>query len=257
MGPIVGMLAYRLLLAGDTALVVEFGQEIDRTISTVVLALARRLNEARLHGIVETVPTFRSLMVHYEPLLLPTEDLAVQIGKLMQDLQTSEVTGRQWRLPACYDASLAPDLGEVAALTGLTSAQVIERHSAVNYHVYTLGFQPGFAYLGDVPPELVLPRREVPRPKIPGGSLAIAAKMTAVYPLESPAGWHLIGRSPVPLWQPPPKARSLLAPGDRVIFTPVSPREYETLRARPLDGAFLAELSGEQVSSDAAAGMAA
>jgi KipI family sensor histidine kinase inhibitor len=225
------MLAYRVLAAGDTALVVEFGEEIDRKISTTVLALARRLNETRLAGIVETVPTFRSLMVHYDPLLLPMERLSEHVARLMPGLDAVEVLGRRWRLPACYDSSLAPDLDEVAQRTGLSPAQVVERHSAVTYHVYTLGFQPGFAYLGDVPPELVLPRREIPRPKIPGGSLAIAAKMTAIYPLESPAGWHLIGRSPVPLWEPPPKANSLLAPGDKVTFTPISLREYEALRA--------------------------
>jgi KipI family sensor histidine kinase inhibitor len=246
------MLAYRVLAAGDTALAVEFGEEIDRKISTTVLALARRLSAARLDGIVETVPTFRSLMIHYDPLLLPMDELSAYIAGLMQRLDTAEVAGRRWRLPACYDESIAPDLSEVAARTGLSPSQVIERHSAVSYHVYTLGFQPGFAYLGDVSPELVLPRREIPRSKVPAGSLAIAAKMTAVYPLECPAGWHLIGRSPVPFWEPPPKATALLAPGDKVTFTPVSLREYEKLRAQGADSAFKATLiDGDEPSGKA------
>jgi inhibitor of KinA len=252
------MLAYRVLAAGDTALVVEFGEDIDRKISTTVLALARRLNDAQLDGIVETVPTFRSLMVHYDPLVLSMGDLSAHIGHLAQSLDTTEATGRRWRLPACYDASIAPDLHEVAARTGLTPSQVVERHSAVTYHVYTLGFQPGFAYLGDVPPELVLPRREVPRPKIPAGSLAIAAKMTAVYPLECPAGWHLIGRSPVPFWEPPPKASALLAPGDKVTFKPISLSEYETLQAQAVEGAFKAALlDDDEWPAAATVGMAA
>jgi KipI family sensor histidine kinase inhibitor len=252
------MLGYRVLAAGDTALAVEFGEDIDRKISTIVLALARRLNATRLVGIVETVPTFRSLMVHYDPLVLPMDALAAHIGALMQNLDTAEAPGRRWRLPACYDASLAPDLHDVAARTGLTPAQVVERHSAVTYHVYTLGFQPGFAYLGDVPPELVLPRREIPRPKIPGGSLAIAAKMTAIYPLESPAGWHLIGRSPVPLWEPPPKAISVLAPGDKVVFAPISLREYEKLQSQAAEGAFKAALlADDEWPDETPAGMAA
>jgi inhibitor of KinA len=232
------MLSYRVLAAGDTALVVEFGEEIDRKISTTVLALARRLNAVRLDGIVETVPTFRSLMIHYDPLRLPVEELSDLITGLMRGLDTTEAVGRRWRLPACYDASVALDLNDVAARIGLSPSQVIERHSAVTYHVYTLGFQPGFAYLGDVSPELVLPRREIPRPKIPAGSLAIAAKMTAVYPLECPAGWHLIGRSPVPFWEPPPKAAALLAPGDKVTFMPISLREYEKVLAQAAAGAF-------------------
>jgi inhibitor of KinA len=239
------MLRYRVLAAGDTALVVEFGEDIDRKISTIVLALARRLSEARLGGIVETVPAFGSLMVHYDPLVLPMSKLTAHVAQLTQGLEAAEAAGRHWRLPACYDASIAPDLADVAARTGLSPAQVIERHSAVTYHVYTLGFQPGFAYLGDVPPELVLPRREIPRPKIPAGSLAIAAKMTAIYPLECPAGWHLIGRSPAPMWEPPPKARALLAPGDKVTFSPVSLREYGELRARAVEGAFEAALNDD------------
>jgi KipI family sensor histidine kinase inhibitor len=236
------MLAYRVLAAGDTALAVEFGEEIDRKISTTVLALARRLNGARLDGIVETVPTFRSLMIHYDPLVLPMDELAAYIAALMQGLESVEVRGRHWHLPACYDISIAPDLDHVAARTGLSPSQVIERHSGVTYHVYTLGFQPGFAYLGDVPPELVLPRREIPRPKVPAGSLAIAAKMTAVYPLECPAGWHLIGRSPVLFWEAPPKATALLAPGDKVTFMPISLREYEKSCAQVANGTFKATL---------------
>ena len=163
-----------------------------------VLTLARRLNEIGLDGIIETVPTFRSLMVYYDPLTLPTAALAARIVELMRGLTASEETGRTWRLPACYDELIAPDLADVAARTGLTPAQVVECHSATVYHVYMLGFMPGMAYLGDVPSELVLPRRETPRLKVPAGSLAIASTMTCVYPLETPAGWHLIGRSPVP-----------------------------------------------------------
>jgi inhibitor of KinA len=227
---------YRMLNAGDTAIVVEFGESIDRRLSTWVLALARRLNEARLEGIVETVPTFRSLLVHYDPLILPTASLAAHIAELMRGLQVTEHGGRLWRLPACYDPGLGLDLDDVAARTGLSPAQVIERHSAVTYHVYMLGFLPGQAYMGDVPAELALARRESPRLKIPAGSLAIASAMTCIFPMETPCGWHLIGRSPVELWEGGPRPRALLAPGDRVSFAPVSLREYERLRAKAADG---------------------
>jgi inhibitor of KinA len=228
---------YKMLPAGDTALVVEFGDHIDRRLSTWVLALARRLNDVQLDGIVETVPTFRSLMVYYDPLALPTDALTACIVVLMEGLTASEQTGRTWRLPACYDEHIAPDLVEVAARTGLTPAQVVECHSAAVYHVYMLGFMPAMAYLGDVPAELVLPRRETPRLKVPVGSLAIASTMTCVYPLETPAGWHLIGRSPVPFLQRRPRPAALVAPGDKVSFLPVSLREYETLSARAAGGA--------------------
>ncbi len=242
---------FRVLPAGDTALVVEFGEFVDRQLSRRVLALARRLNEVRLEGVVEAVPTFRSLMVHYDPLVLPAASLTARIAALMESPQTIEPSARLWRLPACYDAGFALDLGEVAARTGLTQAQVIERHSAITYHVYMLGFLPGQAYMGDLPAEFHLPRRDAPRARIPAGSIAIAANMTCIFPLETPCGWHVIGRSPVPLWRRRPPASALLAPGDMVSFTPVSLREYEMIAAEVAADAF--EIVPSEVSVGAAA----
>ena len=163
------MSEYKVLTAGDTALVVEFGDRVDRKLSSFVLALARRLDEIRLDGIVETVPTFRSLMVHYDPLVISADALVARIVDLMKGLRTVDHGSREWRLPVCYDPELALDLGDVAARTGLTPARVIELHASVTYHVYMLGFMPGFAYMGDVPADLVLARREMPRPRVAGG----------------------------------------------------------------------------------------
>jgi inhibitor of KinA len=243
------MPGYRLLPAGDTALVVEFGDRIDRQLSAMVLALARRLHDARIDGIIECVPTFRSLMVYYEPLILPQAALTARIAELACGLHATVAPGRQWRLPICYDASLAPDLAEVAARTGLTTAQVIERHSAVGHHVYMLGFLPGQPYLGELPAELSLPRRTTPRMQVPAGSVAIATTLTSIFPMQTPCGWHLIGRCPVPLWQ---AGRSpLLQPGDQVRFWPVSLREFETLSVqRPGDQLGIAPINH---ATDAAA----
>jgi KipI family sensor histidine kinase inhibitor len=229
---------YKVLTAGDTGLVIEFGDGVDRQLSAWVLALARRLNEARLEGITETVPTFRSLMVYYDPIVLASTALVARIMELMEGVRTSESAGRQWQLPVCYDCELAPDLADVAARTGLTCAAVVERHAAVVCHVYMLGFLPGLAYLGDVPAELALPRREVPRTRIPAGSVALAMSMSCIFPRETPCGLHLIGRSPVALWRQSTGAEfgALLAPGDRVIFAPISLREYEDLHAEAAAG---------------------
>jgi inhibitor of KinA len=236
---------FRILPAGDTALVVEFGERIDRDISARVLALSQRVEAAKIAGVIETVPTFRSLMVCYEPLTVGFAALCAKIADLAAQLATAgTASGRAWRLPVCYDAELAPDLADVAARTGLTPAQVVECHSANAWHVYMLGFLPGQAYMGDVPKPLQLPRRTVPRTRIPAGSLAIATGMTCIFPMQTPCGWHLIGRSPVPLWDRDAESRALLAPGDRVTFAPVSMREYADLaaqaergllRMRPLD----------------------
>jgi len=230
------MSEYRVLTAGDTALVVEFGDCIDRRLSTWVLSLARALDQIRLDGIIETVPTYRSLIVHYDPLRLSATSLTSTITTLMADLRVHEDVGRKWHIPACYDPSIAPDLDYVAAECGLTPRQVVERHSGTAYHVYMIGFMPGLAYLGDVPAELVLPRRPSPRELVPPGSLAIATTMTCVYPVECPAGWHLIGRSPVEFLTRRPTPTTLLSPGDQVVFTPVSLREYQRLLGMAAQG---------------------
>jgi inhibitor of KinA len=225
---------FRILPAGDTALVVEFGDAIERGVSARVLALARALEEAALAGVVETVPTFRSLMVVYEPLVVASEALAARIADLAALVKAKPQPCRRWRLPACYDESLAPDLADVSRRTGLSPAQIVERHSAPIYHVYMLGFLPGQAYLGDLADALVLPRRQVPRTRIPAGSLAMAMAMTCIFPMETPCGWHIIGRSPVPLWKP--QGGALVAPGDQVVFEPVTLREFEALAGLAAEG---------------------
>jgi inhibitor of KinA len=232
------MLPYKVLTAGDTAIRIEFGDHVDQQLSLWVLALARRLNEAGIAGISETVATFRSLMVYYDPIVVPTAGLIVQIADLMTDISAEKSPIRLWRLPACYDPELALDLAEVAERTGLTRAGVIERHAAVIYHVYMLGFLPGFAYLGDVPSELALLRRAVPRPRVPSGAVAIAMSMSCIFPRESPSGWHVIGRTPIPLWRQHAGGEGgpLLAPGDKVEFTPISIREYEDVLGRVAEG---------------------
>jgi inhibitor of KinA len=232
------MPAYKILTAGDTALVIELGDDMNRQVNLLTLAFARRLKERRIEGIMEIVPTFRSVMLYYEPLVLPTAALVARVAELMEGLAATEQTGRLWRLPVCYDFDLAPDLADVAARTGLTAAAVVERHAAVTYHVYMLGFLPGLGYLGDVPKELALPRRELPRVRIPPGSLGIALTMCCIMPRETPSGLHLIGRSPVALWRPRPGGEigALLAPGDRVTFDPVSLREYGHLHTQAAEG---------------------
>ena len=231
----------RLLPCGDTALAVEFGDGIDRRVSALVLGLAERLATASIAGLVELVPTFRSLMIHYDPSVLSQEALKTKLAPLLSGLEAAEGSGRLWRVPACYHPSLAPDLAEVAGRTGLSPDQVAEHHSAVTYHVYMVGFLPGYPYMGDLPPELALPRRENPRTKVPAGSIAIATTLTAVYTLESPGGWHLIGRTPVPLWDLRHDPPAILSAGDKVEFQPISLGQYEALSAKTAAGEFRLE----------------
>jgi len=244
------MLEYKVLPAGDTALVVEFGDRIDQRLNAAVLALAHGLDAAQVPGITETIPTFRSLMIHYEPLELTANALIAQIEEQMHNLSASPNVGYVWHLPVCYDPQLAIDLNDVARRTSLTTQQVVERHSAPIYHVYMLGFLPGQAYMGEVAAELALDRLETPRMRIPAGSLAIASTMSCVFPLETPCGWHVIGRCPIPLWDHG-RATALFAPGDKVRFTPVSIREFETLVTGVSEGALKLEPISEFVGAAA------
>lgn len=226
----------RFLAAGDTALVVEFGDRVDAHVSALVLALAQKLEAAGFNGVVEVVPTFRSLMVHYDPLQIAHAELRGRIGPLLEGLEAAEIAGRRWHIPACYDESLGLDLADVARRTGLSVAQVIERHSQTPQLVYMMGFLPGLPYLGGLPGEFGLPRRENPRVKVPPGSVAVAMAMTVVYPQESPGGWHILARTPAPMWDMRSTPPALLAAGDTVTFEPISLREYERLLARAAVG---------------------
>ena len=226
----------RFLAAGDTALVVEFGDRIDRGLSGLVLALARRLEGAGVAGVVEVVPTFRSLMVHYDPLQIAQADLKRRLAPMLDNLESTESAGRRWHMPACYHESLGLDLAQVAQRTGLSIPQVVEQHSSTPQLVYMMGFLPGLPYLGGLPAVFELPRRENPRVKVPAGSISVAMAMTVIYPLESPGGWHVLARTPAPLWGMRRASPTLLAAGDTVTFQPVSLDEYEALAARAAAG---------------------
>lgn len=220
----------RFLCAGDTALVVEFGDVIDRAMSERVLQLGARVRAGGLEGVVEVMPTFRSLMVHYDPVSTSGEKLSAQLRALLDGVTTEKQSVKLWRIPACYEEAHAPDLADVAQQTGMDRDEVVRLHSRTQFHVYMVGFVPGYPYMGDLPPALVLPRRANPRIRVPAGSIAIATTMTAIYPLESPGGWHLIGATPVRLFDAASDRPALLQPGDKVRFEPVSAAEFDAIR---------------------------
>src|SRR6516162_6214741 len=220
----------RFLSAGDRALVVEFGNRVDRKLSEDVLRLNAAIRSRALEGVIETVPTFRSLMIHFDPLVITRGRLELSIEGLLGDDSGSQIDTRFWHIPVCYEGELAPDLVEVAQLTGLTPSDVVAMHSGTIYHVYMLGFLPGFPYLGDLPAELSLPRRADPRVRVPPGSIAIATSLSAIYPYESPGGWHLIGTTPLRLFDLDHPKPALLAPGDAVLFQAVDRTHYDRIR---------------------------
>ena len=220
---------FKFLSHCDSAVAVEFGDRIDRAVSERVLALHDRLTQKPPPGVVELVPTFRSLMVHYDPLRTSRAELTQLLERTLRGLEGTSPKARRWSIPVCYDPAYGLDLREVASRTGLDATEVIARHCSVAYHVYMIGFTPGYPYMGDLPAELELPRREDPRTQVPAGSVAIATSMTAVYTLPSPGGWHILGRTPAPLWDWTRNPPALLAPGDKVTFVPIAADEFERI----------------------------
>ena len=222
----------RMLDLGDGAVTIEFGEVIDPALQARVAALDVAIAQAAVAGLIETVPTFRSLTVIYDPLQTTRAELEAALRPLIDAAdQAPAAAGRHWRLPACYGGEFGPDLDEVAKASGLSPEAVIAAHSETEYVVYMLGFLPGFPFMGDVPVPLQLPRRSEPRVRVPPGSIAIANELTAIYPWESPGGWHLLGRCPVPLFDAGRAAPALLAAGDRVRFTPVPADAFAALAA--------------------------
>ena len=226
----------RLLDAGDAAFTIELGNSIDpgllASVHALDAAIAQEQAAGRLPGLIETMPTFRSLTVFYDPLVTRQQTLLDTLKPLFDGADhAAPIEGRRWRLPVCYEGELGLDLATTAQAIGATEDEVISLHSGTEVRVYMLGFLPGFPFMGDVPERLRLPRRTQPRVRVPAGSVAIAGGLTAIYPWESPGGWHLLGRCPVPLFDATRESPSLLSAGDRVRFEPVPHTEYLKIEA--------------------------
>jgi KipI family sensor histidine kinase inhibitor len=201
-----------------------------------ILALATALREKKIAGMIECVPSLSSLTVTFDPLKLDRDFIVSEAAEVYRHMPPSRSAARVWTLPVVYGGTAGPDLGFVAEKARFSEEETVSLHTSVEYTVYTLGFLPGFAYLGDVPDALRLPRRSSPRAAVPAGSVAIAANMTAIYPLESPGGWNIVGRTSVPLWDFARMQEPLLKPGDKVRFQAVPVAEQEAVAARVAQG---------------------
>jgi KipI family sensor histidine kinase inhibitor len=214
----------RLVPAGDSAIVIELGSKIDLAVNSQIFNLARSIEAEELPAIVELVPTYRSLLVSYDPLVSQYEEMFVLLSELAANSQmglreTTEPTIIE--LPVVYGGEDGRDLDAVAEHAGLSTQEVIDIHSGIDYHVYMIGFAPGFPYLGGLDERIATPRLKTPRISIPAGSVGIAESQTGVYPNASPGGWQLIGRTNVPLFDMTESSPSLIRPGARVRFVPV------------------------------------
>ncbi|HSI42070.1 MAG TPA: 5-oxoprolinase subunit PxpB [Xanthobacteraceae bacterium] len=237
-----GVAVPRLLDAGDGALVVEFGDIIDETLNRQVVALDAALAALALPGVRETVPTYRSLLVLFDPLVLSRAMLRAAIEALPTLDTEARVSAPLWRVPVLYGGAAGIDLDAVAAMHGLTPDALVALHSGAEYRVYMIGFAPGFAYLGGLPQRLHTSRRTDPRPKVPPRSISIGGAQAAVSPpIEVPSGWHLLGQTPVRSYDPARTGRPFLfAPGDRIRFEAISEADYGALCAAAEAGELVA-----------------
>jgi KipI family sensor histidine kinase inhibitor len=221
---------FRILPLGDSAITIEFGNEIDPLINARAIAFAKTVVDQGWSGIHEVVPTYRLVTIFFDPLQWSSSALTKQLRALPQPRPNeTESNGTFHEIPVLYGGEWGLDLEEVAAFAGLTTAQVIALHASISYRVYMLGFSPGFPYLGLVPEQLAMPRFSTPRTKVPPGSVGIADRQTGIYPTASPGGWRLIGRTPIPLYRKTNVNPFLLNPGDHVRFRSIDRHEFDRL----------------------------
>jgi len=216
---------------GDRGLLIELGDEISREINVKVRRMALAVEDEIREGIVEVVPTYRSLLIIYTPLLLPVADLQKRLRRIEKGLQQAPLPEpKLTRIPVVYGGIYGPDLEEVAKHHQISSEKAIQLHCSKPYLIYMIGFMPGYPYMGELPEELVTPRLKTPRLVVPKGSVAIAQRQTGIYSMESPGGWQVLGRTPVELFDPVKDPPALLRMGDLVQFFQISEKEFKEWR---------------------------
>jgi inhibitor of KinA len=231
----------RILPAGDQALTVELSDQVDDATNRRVIALAENLAARPVDGITETVPTYRSLLVCYDPEVVRASTLADTLAERLASLDVEHTPSRHWTVPVFYGGAAGMDLEELAGMKGLGVDEVISLHSGAEYRVYMIGFAPGFAYLGGLPEVLHTPRLTTPRQHIVAGSIGIGGKQASINSLDGPSGWRFIGRTPLRLFDPQREEPALFRAGDTVRFKPVDATEFERLEARVAAGETIAE----------------
>jgi len=218
----------RIIPASDSSLLVVFGSTISPVLNQRVIALFHAIQDRRDPRIRNLHPAYASLLIDFDPLRMTHDELTAIVQQLENDASVAvDRAGEVVTIPVCYDIELGPDLPEVARHAGISEEEVIRLHSSPTYLVYFLGFSPGFVYLGGLPEILHTPRLATPRPSIAGGSVGIAGSQTGIYPVDSPGGWRLIGRTPMRMFDPEATPPTRLQPGDRMKFVPIDRATFE------------------------------
>lgn len=217
----------RILTAGDSALLIEFGKDINPETNRKITALVQLMREQHIEGIVDVIPAFCSLLINYDPRVLSYEELKERMEHLLKmETKTEATRKRVFEIPVCYGGEYGPDIENIAEHAGLSVEEVIKIHSSKDYLIYMLGFLPGFTYLGGLDERIHTPRLASPRLKIRAGSVGIGGSQTGIYPLDSPGGWQLMGMTPVRTYDPERQTPILVEAGDYIRFIPIDEEEF-------------------------------
>ena len=225
--------------AGDSSVLIEFGQEISPEINAKITAFVHLMKAQHVEGVKDMIPAFTSLLINYDPRVVNYGALKERLEKLLK-LEVSQETApsRIFDIPVCYGGAYGPDLADVAAFHGVSEEQVIQMHSGRDYLIYMLGFLPGFAYLGGLDKMLATPRLDSPRVRIEPGSVGIGGEQTGIYPMASPGGWRLIGQTPLSLYDEEKENSVPYEAGDYIRFVPITPEQYEQIASEVSAGTY-------------------
>ncbi len=229
----------KYLVSGDSAITIEFGNIISEEINKKVRAMTSAVEVKKVYGIKELVPTYRSLMIHYDPLKVDFYELVNTLRKIEENIDSIELSAPDViEIPTLYGGDCGPDIENVARYNNITVEKVVEIHASKEYLIFMLGFTPGFPYLGGMDTRIAAPRLQTPRTRIPGGSVGIAGEQTGIYPVSSPGGWQLIGSTPIKLFDPHRENPILLKSGNYIKFKSINEKEYEKVKQQLDNGTY-------------------
>lgn len=238
----------RILTAGDSSLLIEFGKEISPETNRKISATIQLMKEQHIEGVVDMIPAFCSLLVNYDPRVISYDEIRERMQALVRvDARAGETRKRIFEIPVCYGGEYGPDIQNIAEHAGISQEEVIQIHSSRDYLIYMLGFLPGFTYLGGLDERLHTPRLANPRIRIPAGSVGIGGSQTGIYPLDSPGGWQLMGMTPVKTYDPSRETPILVEAGDYIRFVPVEEEEYLQIKEAVSRGEYQCIVHEEEV----------